>query len=299
MLVLWVLALLIIIAIGLTATQRTETALAGSQLATAQFRATAEAGIGWSVLNLLAPETAFDEEEAQGWIPDGEAHPWAFAGESLEIKVSNEASRIDLNKASRDLLEDLLKAAGLAEDEASAIADAIEDWRDTNDLTELQGAEDSDYEDAGRSYGAKDGPFDSVEELQLVLGVDRNLYRTLKPAVTVDSSRATPTEEFAPPLVQAALQGISPEEVELEQDEHARATESGDSKIGSVGRGGPLYRIRVTSMLEGRAGLTMEALVNVQARGEEPFAVLWRRFGLIAEGSVAASEEEGEAAGGF
>ena len=34
----------------------------------------------------------------------------------------------------------------------------------------LNGAEDADYEAEGLPYGAKDGPFQSVEELRQVLG---------------------------------------------------------------------------------------------------------------------------------
>lgn len=296
MLVLWVITLLTIIAVSLTAAQRTESTLAGNQLATARFRAAADAGINWSVLNLLTPPTVFDEE-ADPWIPDGTARTWIFAGETLELRVYNEGSRIDLNSAEREVLEALFAAQGLPEDEASALADAIEDWRDTNDLTELNGAEDGDYEDAGRSYGAKDGPFDSVQELQLVLGVDRNLYRELASALTVSPHGNKLDQEFASPLVHAALQGITLEEAELEQEEReareARAKVDG-SEVSFVSRGGPIYRIRVTQLIEKQAGQTMEALVSLKTGGTSPFEVLWRRFGLTTEppDSPIGNEEE-------
>jgi len=296
MLVLWILALLTIIAVGLTAAQRTESALARNQLAAARFDAAADAAISWAVLNLLAPATAFEDEEVDPWVPDGSARPWSFAGETLEIRVFNEASRIDLNKAPRDLLEDLLSAAGLAADEASALADAIEDWRDRDDLTGLNGAEDDDYENAGRSYGAKDGPFDSVEELQLVLGVDQALYRTLAPALTVDSNRAKPDMQFAPLLVQAALQGTTLEELKKELEARAEPV---DSNAVVVARGGPIYRIRVTRVIEGAAGPSMEALVRVEPGKAQPFSVLWRRFGLGAEAPIATTAEKDEDAGKF
>ena len=282
MLVLWVVALLTIIALGLTATQRTETALAGNQLATMRFRAAADAGISWTVLKLLAPPTILDEE-VEDWAPDGTARRWDFAGQRLEISVFNEASRIDLNTAPRDLLEALFEALGLAEDEASAAADAIEDWRDVNDLTELNGAEDGDYEDEGLSYGAKDAPFDSVEELQLVLGIDRDLYQALLPALTVDSGNSKMDSEFAPPLVKAALQGTSLEEIELEQQEEEALAETDGTGSVSLGRGGPNYRIRVTQLVEDQAGPTMEALVSIETGGTQPFQVLWKRFGLVLE----------------
>jgi general secretion pathway protein K len=298
LLVLWVLVLLTIIAVGLTAAQRTESALASNQLATARFHAAAEAGINWAMLNLLAPPTVFDED-ADTWVPDGTSRLWTFAGETLEIRVFNETSRIDLNEAQRDQLEALLKAAGLDDDRASAVADAIEDWRDTDDLTGLNGAEDADYENAGRTYGAKDGPFDTVEELQQVLGVDPELYRMLAPALTVDSDQATPTQEFAPPLVQAALQGITLEEWELEKHEQDSVAEPNDSGVSPVGRGGPLYRIRVTRLLDDGPGMSMDALVRVEASRAQPFNILWRRFGIVDERPGATAQETREDAGLF
>ena len=148
MLVLWVLALLTIIAVGLTAAQRTETTLAGNQLATVRFRAVSEAAVSFAILNLLAPATVLDEE-TDVWVPDGMARPWRFGGESLEIQVFNEASRIDLNVAGKELLVGLTAALELPEEEGAALADAVEDWRDLDDFTQLNGAEDDDYEARG------------------------------------------------------------------------------------------------------------------------------------------------------
>ncbi len=292
MLVLWVLALLTIIAVGLTAAQRTETTLAGNQLATVRFRAVAEAAVSFAILNLLAPATVLDEE-TDVWVPDGMARPWRFGGESLEIQVFNEASRIDLNVAGKELLVGLTAALELPEDEGAALADAVEDWRDLDDFTQLNGAEDGDYEAAGRSYGAKDRPFDSVEELQLVLGVDSELYRTLAPALTVDSGTPEVDQEFADPLVQAAVQGITLAEAELAQQEQQALIEDGAQEVVSLNRGGPLYRIRVTRLAEDEPGLSMEALVLVEPGDKPPFSLLWRRFGLVAERPAASAQENG------
>lgn len=296
MLVLWVLALLTVIAMGLTATQRTETVLVGNQLDIVRFRAASEAGVNYAALNLLAPPDVFDDE-ADLWVPDGEPRSWIFAGESLEIRVFNDASRIDLNKAPKDLLEDLFVAAGLPADEAVALADAVEDWRDTNDLTQLNGAEDGDYEDAGRSHGAKDGPFDSVEELQQVLGVDRETYRTLASALTVDSGSASVNLEFAQILVQAAVQGISVEEAELAQQEQEILDEAGVQEAAGISRGGPLYRVRVARMAENRPGLSMEAMVKVESGNVPPVSILWRRFGLAADAVDISADERDSGTG--
>lgn len=290
-LVLWVLALLTVIAVGLTTAQRTESVLTRNQLAAARFRAAAEAGIAWTALHLLAPPSAFEDQADAAWIPDGAPRPFAFGDETLEIRIDNEYSRIDLNKAPKDLLAALVLAAGAQQETADALADAIEDWRDTNDLAELNGAEDGDYADAGLSYGAKDGPFDSVEELQLVLGMDRALYRLLAPALTVDADRNRVAQEYAPPLVQAALRGITLEEVEQEQDEQEDADDATDAP--RIDRGGPLYRIRIARVVAGTPGLGMEALVRIQETRRPPVEVVWRRYGVMVEPAMATGEASG------
>jgi len=286
-LVLWVLTLLTIIAVGLTTAQRTESVLTRNQITAARFRAAADAAVAWTCLELLAPPSAF-EDEAAAWLPDGTPRAFVFGDETLEIRIDNEYSRIDLNQAPKDLLAALIRAAGAEQETADALADAIEDWRDPNDLAELNGAEDQDYEDAGRPYGAKDGAFASVEELQQVVGMSRGLYRLLAPALTVDADRNRIAQAYAPPLVQAALLGITLEEFEQNEDERQEGLAEGVTDATAIDRGGPLYRIRVTRLVEGRPGQAMEALVSLQATGIRPFEILWRRFGLIAERPAAA-----------
>ncbi len=286
-LVLWVVALLSIIAVGLTATQRTETTLAANQIAAARFRALADAGINYAVMNLLAQPLVAQGEDliADLWVPDGSPRPWSFAGESLEISVVNEASLVDLNQAEMDLLSALLFAAGVPEGEEAPLVAAILDWRDENDLHLLNGAEDADYRAADISYGAKDGPFDSAEELRQVMGFDRELYRILAPALTVDSGNQRVDREFAPPLVVAALEGLTLEEAELKREEQEAQdlVEGAARGARAFARGGPLYRIRVSRRGEQGAAMSMEALVYTDLGTDPPFRVLWRRYGMMSE----------------
>lgn len=301
LLVLWVVALLTIIAIALTAAQRTESALAANQLAAAEFRVHAEAAIDFAALQLMLPPPLLEGEAdaTDEWAPDGVERPWLFAGENLAIAIVNEASLIDLNQAPRELIVALLGAAEVPDADAEALADAILDWRDADDLHLLNGAEDADYAAAGRPYGAKDGPFDSVEELQQVLGFDRALYRTLAPALTVDAGSPEVVQDLAPPLVQAALQGISVEEVQLQQQQQqgqkpaARAVPGVASPVVPVNRGGPLYRIRVSRNAADAPAMAMEALVSIQPGQTPPFRIRWRRYGLATAPAAAAEEAAG------
>jgi general secretion pathway protein K len=284
MLVLWVVLLLTVICVGLTAAQKTETTLATNQVATVRFRALAEAGINYAALNLLAQPGLTEVEESDLWVPDGSPRDWSHAGETLEIRLVNEASLVDLNKVPRDLLVSLFGAAGVEEGEIDLLADAVLDWRDEDDLHLLNGAEDGDYAAAGLAYGAKDGPFDSVEELRQVLGFDRELYRILAPVLTVNAGTDKIDRTHAPALVLAALDGVSLEEMELRLEEEA----AGSDLPEVLNRGGPLYRIRVSRGGEAEALMSMEALVHVSAADSPPFRVLWRRYGLVTDREMAA-----------
>jgi len=300
-LVLWVLALLTVMALGLTTVQRTESALTRNQLDAARFRALADAALSDVALDLLTVPLESEPTEPI-WLPDGRPRVLAFDGSSLQVRVYNEASRLDLNEATRDQLAALIEIAqGEAFDEVQRdqLADAIIDWRDADDLIQLNGAEDGDYASAGLPYGAADRPFRSVEELGQVLGMSPGLYRRLAPDLTVSLqqqeghpfSRAAskaPTLDltFASPALIAAVEGISLEaaQARLEQQFEPLSAEGEPNRL--LGRGGPLYRVRVATVGPS-ANRAMEALVRVESAAREPFVILWRRFGLIAQSSPA------------
>jgi general secretion pathway protein K len=282
--VLWVIALLTVMALGLTTTQRTENALSRNQIDAARFRVAAEAALGLTALNLLAtPMETVPAEEV--WLPDGAPRALRFDGMEFSVSVSNETSRIDLNQATRDQLAALIEFAqgeeGYDEAARDALADAIIDWRDEDDLAQLNGAEDGEYETAGLPYGAGDQPFASVEELRQVLGMTRELYQRLAPDLTVDNASGSVEQRFASAQVLAALQGLPLEQTQqlvLERDQPVVP----GGEVQSVGdRGGPLYRVRVVQDTPGGGSRQMEALVRVQSGGRPPFAVLWRRYGLL------------------
>ncbi len=291
-LVLWVLTLLTVMAVGLTAAQRSETALTENQIDDARFRAVADAAIAYAMYSFLLPADLLPEQmpeqigdesgAAAAWVPNGAPRNWAFGGMRVEIAVFNEQSRINLNEAQTDLLQALMIAMGVSDDQAVAIADAIADWRDGDDLRLLNGAEDGDYADSGRVVGAKDEPFTAVEELQQVLGITPALYRLLRPSLTVDSQGARVDEAFATAPVLAALRGISLAEAELLVQERDDPLLAGLEGPRAVNRGGPLYRIELRELAARGGGRRMEALVELTPGQSPPYLIRWRRLGLAA-----------------
>jgi len=295
MLVMWVLTLLTIMALGMTATQRTETALTENAVATARFRALADAAIAYAALSFMSRPSSTETEDQQDsssvWLPNGAPKSWNFDGQMLILRVSNESSRINLNNAQPDLLRSLMEVVGVPEEEATSIADAIADWRDLDGLAQLNGAEDDDYENAGLPLGAKDAPFDSVEELRQVMGMTEAIYRRLAPELTV-TTNGTVDEAFASPAVWATLRGISLEEAIEDVAERDQSTVPGATTPTTRNRGGPAYRIRVEDGAGDGRGHAMEAVFELDPGRDPPYFIDWRRYGVTHSAPIAVPSDD-------
>ena len=193
--VLWVLALLTLLLGSFALIARTESLQGRHLYDTTRARYAAEAGVNHAAWALSIPDPQLR------WIPDGRPYRMRFDDAELEIRITDESGLIDLNAADVQVMVALLVAAGADLQRATAIAEAVIDWRDADDLRMPNGAEDEDYFAEGLEYGSKDAPFDLVSELQLVLGMDFELYRQVAPALTVYSGQAMPNMAYAPSLV--------------------------------------------------------------------------------------------------
>src|SRR5207342_2278582 len=127
-------------------------------------------------------------------------------GHLVQVRVVDESAKVDLNIAAPELLSALMQALGVEFERSRALAGAIADWRDGDDLLNPEGgAEDPQYAAAKLPYGAKDRPFETLSELRLVLGMDPALFEKLRPHLTVFSGLARPNPAFASRQVLQAL----------------------------------------------------------------------------------------------
>jgi len=105
--------------------------------------------------------------------------------------LMDEQSKININTAAEDTLENLLISFGIDEDDALSIAGSIIDWRDQdNEIASsekglLYGAEDAYYQGLTPSYSCKNAVFDNIYELLLVKGVNAYTLNKIKPYITV------------------------------------------------------------------------------------------------------------------
>jgi general secretion pathway protein K len=203
--VLWVLSLLSVIAAGLIAQTHTELQITRNMKETARARALAEAGVFLAIPRFLdpAPETQ--------WRADGKERSIEYGGGEIRITLQDEGGKIDLNAAPDELLAGLFDVLGVSPDEAARLVDAIADWKDEDDLRRVNGAEKDDYKRAGLSWVPRNGPFEAVEELRLVLGMTPALYERMLPFVTIYSQVPRVNPATAPAEVLRALPGAGAE----------------------------------------------------------------------------------------
>lgn len=142
------------------------------------------------IVRLTAHRLAKQRTEAQvaGQVPiDGTATWCADGGLVAEVRVFDTAGLIDLNHTPFDTLEVLFIGLGLAKPSAGSLAAAIIDFRDTDDTPSIAGAEARDYLQTGRPFTPKNAAFDSVDELDQVLGMTPEIMERVRPLVTVHS----------------------------------------------------------------------------------------------------------------
>jgi general secretion pathway protein K len=287
--VLWVGVLLCVIAASFALSMRAETRQARYLVDNAGAGAIAEAAIRRGTIALLA------KAPDPRWVSDGRVYILPFGGGSMRIRVSSENGKIDLNSAPEELIEGLLSAlvstgALSSRHQAMRIAAAILDWRDPDQRMRADGAEDASYKAAGLSPGARDGPFLSVEELNLVRGIDADVYARLAPYVSVHSWVGQVDPATAPGVVLLAIPGLDGDSVEHFVSARNRWYAGRSGAVEGASRlplellapGGPyllrqpshVYTVDAVGELPGGARASRRAVVRLTGRADRPFSIL-------------------------
>lgn len=297
-LVLWVIAMLAILLGSFSLIARTENLQARHLFDTTQARYAAEAGLNLAVYELRKADPL------ERWVGDGRPYRFNYGGAEIEIQITDESGKIDLNSACNsgvstgasaaggagsNILVNLFMSKGVALEQAEALGAAIADWCDPDDLTQPNGAEIDDYKAAGLSYGPKNAPFDTVSELQQVLGMNYELFSKVEPALTIYSGRSSPNAGAAPlEALQAMYPDASPEE--LQALIQMRQSMSPNDLAGAgltlpdgtplmAGGGGLTYSVKSRAKLPNGASTTLDATIRMGGvgTGGRPYAILrWR-----------------------
>jgi general secretion pathway protein K len=190
--VMFVLALLAVVVTELAFSMRLETAMVRTYRDTILARHLAEAGIQQGIRELLA------DAGVQGLDGDGQvvfyrvaqtgakpqplpelprSHVPLGPGE-FSYRITDEEARLNLNMGlgQRILLDRLLTLLGVEKQQRDIIKDSLLDWRDRNDLAQINGAESDYYLQLPVPYRPRNGNLQDVSELLEIRGITPELY---------------------------------------------------------------------------------------------------------------------------
>jgi general secretion pathway protein K len=267
--VLWGIALLSSMAMSLLSTGNVSYHLSRHGLQMAQADMAAEAALARAVLALV------DRRPERRWRVDGIPQDFAFAGVKMRVAIQDELGRIDLNQADQSLLVGLFRSAGLGAQAAMSLVDKILDWRDESPGRRVNGAKDREYRAAGLAYGPRNGPFQSIDELKLVMDMTPELFERVAPALTVYSGRQFLDPQFAPREALLALPGMTTSAVSTHIAARANQARAGmiDPAIPLNGRA---FSIR-TDLPSAGGTQVREAVIRLSDHPLQPYWVLsWR-----------------------
>ena len=171
----WVLIALVGLVLVMSRWARVELRASGNRVAAAEAAMAARAGEQYVLSQVAAAgaDATFSQQQVPERVPVGGAYFWVVRPDrnndrAPDFGVDDEGGKVNINTASATTL---LMLPGMTPD----IADAIVDWRDADDTPQPYGAESSHYGSLQPPYRAKNGPFETAEELLLVKGVTPEL----------------------------------------------------------------------------------------------------------------------------
>lgn len=161
--VLWLTAILSLLAASVLLSVRMEVRSSALQEDEIKAYYLARAGIAHALHLLSTDEMSFDSYNDQWAFIDSEQAGMLSDVGRYVVRVEDESGKLNVNIATRD---ELVNFFG---DEA--LADAIIDWRDEDDISQTHGAEVDWYLSSGLPYKPRNAPFETLHELLLVRGM--------------------------------------------------------------------------------------------------------------------------------
>jgi general secretion pathway protein K len=266
LLVLWACTLLAILLGGYAVLARTEGLQTRYQFAQTQAHYAAEAGIMRAFYGLQDPVIQ------RRWIGDGRVYAMQYDEATIKVSAVSENGKVDLNSSTPEVLQGLFQAAGMVPAQAQALVGKVVEWRSASLVPADVSSRHAAYAAAGRDYGPRNGPFASIEELQLVLGMTPEIYRVVAPDITIWSGNASPDTNTAPPLALAAIPGMT-----AQQESAIQATRLANANDPSMAlNSGTTHSIRSEATLADGTHAVLRATMRVQTgqAGAQPYAVL-------------------------
>ncbi|MGY3450450.1 type II secretion system minor pseudopilin GspK [Bradyrhizobium sp. USDA 4353] len=207
-----------------------------------------------------------------------------LAGNDIAVSYVSEAARIDLNAASKEMLENLFVAVGAERDAAKEHAERVVAWRSKpTDAAKAQ-AEEARYASAGLQRMPRLAPFAHVGELALVIGLPAALIDRVLPLVTIFNGSPGIDPSIAPTEVVAALPGMTPLILKDLVNSRGSSSQDADSLAKMLGPAakdaakGKSKAVRLHIVVGPAGGLHHAAtVVIIPGEGEQPYRLLARQ----------------------
>ncbi len=318
--VLWALTVISVIAANFTTANRDGLFLARNTVERAKAEALADAGVYRAILAMIRqeaepgsdpdtevaadglaaslqsvragtqPDPNGEEEEQFGefgpptWRTDGTVYEWPIGDGVVSISIQDEGGKIDLNAATEDLLMRLFGALEPVDLQPEALVDRLIDYRDNDQERRPLGAEDVDYQRAGVAFGAKDRPFERIDELRRVLGVTPAIYRQIAPLITVHSGQRGVDPDVAPAGVLAILGAAGATVDTAPPPEPEPRTRARDDRLrdraNTAASRGRAFTITAEARTAGNGIFVRQAIVDLASRRGQPFIIRQWEQGL-------------------
>jgi general secretion pathway protein K len=183
LLVIMILTLISVLVLSWAQEWRTELKLASNFGEAHKCQRLAEAGVYYALGKLVTAKTAElkgpqaiapDSRGAFGdlWQGDQRPHVLELPGGMVEVRIGDEGGKINLNLAPEALLNSFFTMLGLPEPQIRTMVDSIQDWRTKYSYPRPYGAKSAYYLSLDPPYVAKNGNFETVEELAWVHGFE-------------------------------------------------------------------------------------------------------------------------------
>ncbi len=265
--VIWILCLLSLMAGSFALTMRRENSVTSALKNNANAAAVAESGLGLAQFMLQQPD------QKRRWRADGSVYQILRRdGGDMRIRIVSESGKIDINAADESQLSAVIKAVTDDAFEQQHLINCILDWRDEDNQVRLHGAEKKQYKDAGLPYGPSNRPFQSLEELQRVLGMDEAIYTRIEPWITIYSGQKEVDLRVAPPEVLEILnenlkdKHIRNEFLQQRLTGGAEQSPGGQSEPGDVSNENQTYTVSIEVRMSDGASADLEAVVKMQSQ---------------------------------
>lgn len=257
--VIWIAGLLAVVATAITLSLRSHMILTGNGAQLAKLETVADGMIELKAFRLATAPASTPQAFNLNGMPVSCA--WSD-GVTVDVAVQDAGGLVDVNAASPLLMHALLRGLGVAEDRAQTIERDLLDFRDPDSVGQDGRPEPVTY--PGKNFGPKNAPLAVAEELDQVPGINGELFRKMRPFVTVLSQQPGIDLGKAPPqLIKILAAGLG--SVEKLQ---AFASPSP----------GKIFEIDATARFGDGMRYRRQAEIVILHQPSRPFAVLsWRR----------------------